>query len=52
MFYDCLTFFVVLENVKDKFWEGKGIVNENDEIVVLGRNMLGSIWTEIRSSLV
>ena len=41
-----------VEKVKDKFWEGKGIVNENDEIVVLGRNMLGSIWTEIRSSLV
>ena len=39
------------EKVKDKFWEGKGIVKENGEIVVLGRNMLGNLWMEVRSSL-
>ena len=40
------------EKVKDKFWEGKGIMKENGEIVVLGRNMLGSIWMDVRSSLI
>ena len=39
------------EKVKDKFWEGRGIENENGEIVVLGRNMLGIIWMEIRNKL-
>ena len=35
------------EKVKRKFWEGKGIV-QNGEIVVLGGNVLGKLWMEIR----
>lgn len=35
------------EKVKDKFWEGKGIIT-NDEVKIIGKNMLGNIWMEIR----
>uniref|UniRef100_A0A6C0HHV6 NADAR domain-containing protein n=1 Tax=viral metagenome TaxID=1070528 RepID=A0A6C0HHV6_9ZZZZ len=34
-----------------KFWEGKAIVNEHGEIVVLGGNWLGKIWMEVRDKL-
>jgi predicted NAD-dependent protein-ADP-ribosyltransferase YbiA (DUF1768 family) len=35
------------EKVKNKFWEGRCVVR-NDKLVVLGKNMLGNIWMEIR----
>ena len=35
------------EKVKGKFWEGKGIV-ENGKVIVLGGNVLGRLWMEIR----
>jgi predicted NAD-dependent protein-ADP-ribosyltransferase YbiA (DUF1768 family) len=34
-----------------KYWEGKAIINEHGEIVVLGGNWLGKIWMETRSKL-
>jgi predicted NAD-dependent protein-ADP-ribosyltransferase YbiA (DUF1768 family) len=34
-----------------KYWEGKAIVNEHGEIVVLGGNWLGKIWMETRAKL-
>lgn len=36
------------EKVKKRFWEGKAVIGENGEIVVLGRNMLGNIWMDFR----
>ena len=35
------------EKVKHKFWEGRGEMVDG-ELVVLGGNMLGNIWMEIR----
>ena len=32
---------------KSRFWEGKAVVI-NEEIVILGKNLLGNIWMEIR----
>jgi predicted NAD-dependent protein-ADP-ribosyltransferase YbiA (DUF1768 family) len=34
-----------------KYWEGKAIINEHGEIVVLGGNWLGKIWMETRAKL-
>ena len=35
------------ENIKNRYWEGRGKVID-DKIVVLGKNMLGNIWMDIR----
>lgn len=35
------------EKVKGRLWEGKGVVVDGN-IVVIGRNMLGNLWMEIR----
>lgn len=35
------------EKIKNKLWEGKGIVI-NDKIEILGKNMLGKLWMELR----
>jgi predicted NAD-dependent protein-ADP-ribosyltransferase YbiA (DUF1768 family) len=35
------------EKVKNKFWEGRCVVRDG-ELVILGKNMLGNIWMEIR----
>ena len=35
------------EKVKGKFWEGRGIVVDGN-VVVIGRNMLGNLWMELR----
>lgn len=35
------------EKVKNKLCEGKGIVI-NDKIEILGKNMLGKLWMELR----
>lgn len=36
------------EKLKDRLWEGKAIVN-NGKVEILGRNLLGKIWMELRS---
>jgi predicted NAD-dependent protein-ADP-ribosyltransferase YbiA (DUF1768 family) len=36
------------EKVKSRLWEGKGVVVDDGKIEVLGRNMLGKLWMEIR----
>ena len=38
------------EKVKQKYWEGRGEIVDG-ELIVLGGNMLGNIWMEIRDSL-
>lgn len=35
------------KNVEKKLWEGRAVVKD-DEIVILGGNMLGKIWMKIR----
>ena len=40
------------ENVVNKYWEGKGVINEDGNLVILGANMLGNIWMELRSHLI
>jgi len=35
------------ENLKKKFWEGKGVVVDG-KIVILGKNRLGNLWMELR----
>jgi predicted NAD-dependent protein-ADP-ribosyltransferase YbiA (DUF1768 family) len=35
---------------RERIWEGKAIVRD-DKILVLGKNMLGNIWMELRSEL-
>lgn len=35
------------ENLKERIWEGKGVVVDG-QIVVLGRNLLGQFWMELR----
>lgn len=37
------------EKVKSRLWEGKGVI-EGGRVVVLGQNMLGNIWIELRSN--
>ena len=37
------------EKVKNRLWEGRGEICD-DKLVVLGGNMLGNIWMEIRDS--
>jgi hypothetical protein len=37
------------EDLHKKFWEGKAFI-EDDEIVILGKNMLGNIWMEFRNA--
>ena len=39
-----------IDKCNERFWEGKAIVS-NGEIKILGRNMLGNIWMELRSEL-
>lgn len=36
------------ENVVNKYWEGKGVINADGKLVILGGNMLGNIWMELR----
>ena len=35
------------EKVKERIWEGKAIVRDG-EITILGKNMLGNIWMDLR----
>jgi predicted NAD-dependent protein-ADP-ribosyltransferase YbiA (DUF1768 family) len=35
------------EKVKERTWEGKAIIRDG-EVVVLGKNMLGNIWMDLR----
>jgi predicted NAD-dependent protein-ADP-ribosyltransferase YbiA (DUF1768 family) len=37
--------------LKNRIWEGKGVVQDG-KIVVLGKNMLGLIWMELRKGLI
>ena len=39
-----------IDKCNERFWEGKAIVS-NGEIKILGKNMLGNIWMNLRSSL-
>lgn len=39
------------EKVKMRTWEGKAIVGEDGEVTVLGGNMLGNIWMDIRKDI-
>ena len=34
--------------LKDRFWEGKAVV-KNGQVEVLGSNLLGKLWMELRS---
>jgi predicted NAD-dependent protein-ADP-ribosyltransferase YbiA (DUF1768 family) len=38
------------ENLKKKFWEGKGVVVDG-EIVILGKNRLGNLWMQLRDGM-
>jgi len=38
------------EKVKSRLWEGKGIVVDG-KIEVIGRNMLGNLWMELRDEM-
>jgi len=38
------------EKVKGKLWEGKGIIVDG-KIEVLGKNMLGNLWMELREKI-
>ena len=37
------------ERLKNGLWEGKGIII-NGKIVVIGKNMLGNLWMNIRDT--
>lgn len=37
-----------VEKVKTRFWEGRAVVLENDQIEILGGNMLGNLWMNAR----
>jgi predicted NAD-dependent protein-ADP-ribosyltransferase YbiA (DUF1768 family) len=37
------------EDVGKKYWEGKGVIVDG-KLVILGTNMLGNIWMELRSN--
>jgi predicted NAD-dependent protein-ADP-ribosyltransferase YbiA (DUF1768 family) len=39
-----------IDKCNERFWEGKAIVS-NGEIKILGKNMLGNIWMNLRSRL-
>jgi len=42
---------VSIEKVKDRLWEGRAIINpETNKLEVIGQNMLGKIWMEIRDT--
>jgi hypothetical protein len=38
------------EKVKGRLWEGKGVVVDG-KIEVIGRNMLGNLWMELRDEM-
>jgi predicted NAD-dependent protein-ADP-ribosyltransferase YbiA (DUF1768 family) len=38
------------EKVVDRIWEGKGVIKD-EKIIVLGKNLLGKIWMELRELL-
>jgi len=37
------------DKLKDRIWEGKAVVDSNGRIKVLGGNLLGKIWMDLRS---
>lgn len=37
-----------VEKVKTKFWEGRTVFLENGEVGIVGGNMLGKIWMDLR----
>jgi predicted NAD-dependent protein-ADP-ribosyltransferase YbiA (DUF1768 family) len=40
------------EKVKDRMWEGRAIMNERGELIILGQNLLGTIWMDARDAFV
>ena len=40
------------KKMKDKFWEGRAIINEDGKIEILGGNKLGGLWMKLRDELV
>lgn len=41
---------VNIEKVKEKLWEGRAIIKHTNELEIIGQNMLGKIWMEIRDT--
>lgn len=41
-----------VEKVKTRFWEGRTVFLDNGEIGIIGENMLGKIWMNIRDNYV
>jgi predicted NAD-dependent protein-ADP-ribosyltransferase YbiA (DUF1768 family) len=39
------------KDLPKKIWEGKAILNEKGEILVLGGNWLGKVWMEVRDAI-
>jgi len=39
------------EKMEERLWEGRAVLIDN-KIIVLGKNMLGKIWMELRSQLI
>jgi ribA/ribD-fused uncharacterized protein len=37
------------DKLKDRIWEGKAVLEDNGRIKVLGGNLLGKIWMDLRS---
>jgi hypothetical protein len=39
------------ENLKTRLWEGKGVVRDGC-VAIIGKNMLGNIWMELRDGYI
>jgi predicted NAD-dependent protein-ADP-ribosyltransferase YbiA (DUF1768 family) len=40
------------EKLKDRIWEGRALMNERGELLILGQNLLGNIWMDKRDEVV
>ena len=40
------------KNVVKKWWEGKATLDSNNNLVILGNNILGKLWMEVRDNVV
>jgi hypothetical protein len=39
------------KDMEEKIWDGKAIVNEKGKVEIVGKNMMGRIWMEIREKM-
>jgi predicted NAD-dependent protein-ADP-ribosyltransferase YbiA (DUF1768 family) len=38
--------------LRDRIWEGRALINERGELIILGQNLLGNIWMDKRDEVV